>query len=124
VSLADWVLVALAGAAGAPARYLVDSLVTARRDGAFPLGTFVVNVSGSLLLGFLTGLVMYHGLAPRVRVVLGTGLIGAYTTFSTFSYETLTLFEEGEPRSGFANVAFSLVVGGVAGAAGLALAAL
>jgi CrcB protein len=124
VTPVDWVLVAVAGALGAPARYVVDTLVEERLGGTFPFGTLVVNVSGSLVLGLLTGLAMYHGLARGAKVVLGTGFLGAYTTFSTFSFETLGLFEDGDARAGLANIAVSLVAGGAAGAAGLALAAL
>jgi len=121
---AEWALVALAGAVGAPLRYAVDTLVSGRTDGSFPLGTMVVNVSGALVLGVLTGLVMYHGLAREPKVVLGTGLVGAYTTFSTFSVETLALFEAGEARAGAANVMLSLFAGSAAAAAGLALASI
>ena len=118
----EWLLVGLAGAVGAPARYVVDTLVSDRTQAVFPLGTMAVNVSGSLLLGVLTGLAMYHGLPKAPRVVLGTGLLGAYTTFSTFSFETLQLVEEGETRSALINVAASVVAATAAAAAGLGLA--
>ena len=95
-----------------------------RAGGPFPFGTLTVNVSGSLLLGLITGLALYHGLAPSDKVVVGTGFVGAYTTFSTFSFETLALFQDGDPRRALANVGVSLIAGGLAGAAGLALAAL
>jgi CrcB protein len=120
----DWVLVAVAGALGAPARYVVDTLVEERLGGTFPYGTLVVNVSGSLILGLLTGLAMYHGLARGARFVLGTGFVGAYTTFSTFSFETLALFEDGDTRGGLANIAMSLLAGAAAATTGLALAAI
>ena len=63
--------------------------------GAFPWGTFVVNVSGCLILGLLTGLGLYHGLGPTCGTIVGTGGLGAYTTFSTFTFETVRLAEEG-----------------------------
>jgi fluoride exporter len=122
-----WVLVGVAGAAGAPLRYVIDTLVTdrsERRVGPFPLGTLVVNLSGSLILGFITGLVMYHGLTKAPKAIFGTGFIGAYTTFSTFGYETVALLEDGYPRAALTNLAASLALGLAAAAAGLALGSL
>ena len=120
----EWVLVAVAGSVGAPLRYVVDTLVTDRAGGLFPLGTLVVNVSGCFVLGLLTGLSLYHGLSSPPRVVLGTGLVGAYTTFSTFSFETVALLEEGEVRQAVRNVGLSTLIGTLSAAAGLAAAAL
>ncbi len=120
----QWALVAVAGSVGAPLRYVVDTLVTDRVSGVFPLGTLVVNLSGCFVLGLLTGLSLYHGFSGPSRVVLGTGLVGAYTTFSTFSFETIALLEEGEVRQAARNVGLSTVVGTLAAAAGLAAAAL
>jgi CrcB protein len=117
-------LVMLAAAVGAPLRYLVDRAVQHRRDSAFPLGTFTINVTGSLLLGLLTGLTLHHGLSPRLETVLGTGLLGAYTTFSTFGYETIRLLEDGAVYEAALNVAASLTCGLAAAAAGLGLALL
>ena len=74
------------GAIGAPARYLVDGAVQGRTSGPFPWGTLVVNVTGSLVLGIVTGLTLYHGLGDVPRVAVGAGFCGAYTTFSTYSY--------------------------------------
>jgi CrcB protein len=120
----QWLLVCVAGAMGAPLRYMVDTLISRRVEGAFPLGTLVVNISGSFVLGLLSGLAIYHGLPGTPKLVLGTGLVGAYTTFSTFSLETVTLVEEGEARLAVGNVVANGLVGAVAAAAGLALAAL
>jgi len=114
----------VAGAVGAPARYLVDRWVQGRTGGDWPWGTFVVNVSGSFAFGLLSGLALYHGLADGPRVVLGTGFCGAFTTFSTFTYETVRLLEEGELGAALRNAAGSLVAGLVAATAGLALASL
>lgn len=116
--------VALAGAVGAPARYLADSWVARRSHGPFPWGTFAINVVGSFVLGLLAGLALWRGLSTDVETVLGTGLCGAFTTFSTFAYETVRLVEQGELVKAGLNAAGSLVVGLLAGAAGLALAAL
>jgi fluoride exporter len=115
--------VALAGALGAPARLLVDQLVSTRRSGRFPWGTFVVNASGALVLGVITGLALYHGLGDLPDTVVGIGFLGAYTTFSTFSFETVRLIEEGEGRAALRNVAGSVGVGLLAAAAGLGLTA-
>jgi fluoride exporter len=114
-------LVMAAAAVGAPLRYLVDQAVQHRREGAFPLGTFVVNITGSLLLGLLTGLARHHGLSATALTVLGTGLLGAYTTFSTFSYETVRLLEDGALLEATLTVATSLALGLAAAAAGLGL---
>lgn len=83
--------VALGGGVGAAARYALDRVVSARWRGRFPLGTFLVNVSGSLALGLLTGLLV-DGSLPVV--LLGTGVLGGYTTFSTASYDTVRLVRE------------------------------
>jgi CrcB protein len=114
--------VALASAVGAPARYLVDRLIAARNRGAFPWGTLVINVSGAFLLGLLVGMGAHHGLSKRTVVVLGTGFCGAYTTFSTFSVETVRLVEERAFGKAAMNVAVSLGAGLLAAAAGLGLA--
>ncbi|MBO0729652.1 MAG: fluoride efflux transporter CrcB [Acidimicrobiaceae bacterium] len=115
--------VAIAGAIGAPARLVVDQMVSRWWPGRFPWGTFVVNASGALVLGVVTGWALYHGLGALPKTVLGTGLLGAYTTFSTFSFETVRLVEEGENRAALANVGGSLIVGLLAAAAGLGLMA-
>jgi CrcB protein len=118
--------VAGAGAVGAPSRLLLDQWVTARTAARtrarLPWGTFVVNLSGAFVLGLVTGLGLYDGLAQLPKTMLGAGFCGAYTTFSTFSYETVRLVEDGAVAAAVANVAGSLVVGLLAAAAGLALA--
>ncbi|HTJ74112.1 MAG TPA: fluoride efflux transporter CrcB [Acidimicrobiales bacterium] len=119
-----WVAFVGAGAVGAPVRYLVDGFVSDRVEGAFPWGTFVINVTGSLLLGLLTGLSLYHAFPRTPRVVLGTGFCGAYTTFSTFSFETIRLLEEGAVDEALRNGFGTLVTCAAAAAAGLALAAI
>lgn len=88
------VMVLLGGAIGAPLRYLTDVFVQSRHHGAFPWGTFLVNVAGSLVLGITAALVT-AGASPWVFALVGTGFCGALTTFSTFSYETIRLVEEG-----------------------------
>lgn len=114
--------VALAAAVGAPARYLVDRFVAARNRGGFPWGTLVINVSGAFVLGVLVGMGAHHGLSKQAVTILGTGFCGAYTTFSTFSVETVRLVEERAFAKAVTNVGVSLLAGLLAGAAGLGLA--
>lgn len=117
-----WMAFVAAGALGAPLRYLVDIAITERTKGAFPWATFVINVTGSFLLGLLTGLGLHHGLPKTARVVLGTGFCGAYTTFSTFTYETVRLLDEGDTLAAAQNALGTLLVAALAAAAGLAAA--
>lgn len=119
-----WIAFVAAGAAGAVARYLTELAVAGRATGAFPWGTLVVNVSGSFLLGFLTGLGIHHGLPRTPRVILGVGFCGAFTTFSTFTFETVRLLEERVTAVAVRNIAGTLLAGLSAAAAGLALARL
>jgi fluoride exporter len=109
-------LVALGAALGAPARWALDRAVQARHGSRFPWGTFVVNVSGSLALGVLLGLVD-GGSSPLVAV-LGTGFLGAFTTYSTFAVETLRLVEGRATRVALANVVLSVAAGTAAALAG------
>jgi CrcB protein len=113
----------IGGALGAPARYLVDGWIEPRVRSVFPWGTFVVNVTGSFVLGVVTGLALYHGLGDVPRAAIATGFCGAYTTFSTFSYETVLLVETSEHRRAVANVVGSVTVGLVAAGLGLAAGA-
>ena len=115
---------AAAGACGAPLRYVVDTKMSDRVDAVFPYGTLVVNVTGSFLLGVLTGLLLDHGLGSSEQLVIGTGLLGAYTTFSTFTVESLALLQGGETGAAVRNVTGSVIVGALAAAAGWGLAAL
>jgi CrcB protein len=117
-----WATFLVAGSAGAVLRYVVDAVIGYRTEGAFPWGTFAINVSGSLLLGFLTGLGLYHAFPKAPRVVLGTGFCGAYTTFSTFTFETVRLAEEGAAGEALRNAGGTLFTAAAAAAVGLALA--
>jgi CrcB protein len=118
------VAVAIAGALGAPARFLVERAISARRGRRFPLGTLVVNVTGSLALGFVTGLALYHGLSSTPKAVVGTGFIGAYTTFSTYAYETVDVAERSSAQLAGTYAIVSLVAGVAAATLGLVLAAI
>ena len=106
------VLAVLAGGMiGAPARYLVDRAIQARHDSVFPWGTLVVNMAGCAVIGFLLGAQRHLGLPSAAFGLLGTGLCGGLTTFSTFSYETLRLLEDGAVGEAGLNVGGSLVAG-------------
>jgi CrcB protein len=123
VSASGWIAFLVAAGLGATARYLVDGAVEDRTGGLFPWGTLVVNVSGCLALGLLTGLGLYHGLDGRLITALGTGGLGAYTTFSTCTFETVGLAARGATSLAVRNALGNLLFGLVAAGAGLAIAA-
>jgi CrcB protein len=107
IGVLAWAGVGVLGAAGAYARFSVAAAVTARRPSAFPIGTFAVNLSGGFALGLLTGL----GVADDARLVLGTGLLGAYTTFSTWMVESQRLGEDGDWATMSLYLAASMLAG-------------
>jgi len=94
VNIVIWLGMAVAGGVGAACRLLVDGIVRNRIRIAYPLGTLIINVSGSLLLGFVTGLALSQLVSDDWKTILGTGLLGGYTTFSTASFETVRLIQE------------------------------
>jgi CrcB protein len=106
------VWIGIAGFAGAISRYELEGLISRNTRGAFPWGTWVVNISGCFLLGLLatlfTGRFLPH---PALRSAVTIGFIGAYTTFSTFAYETVRLGEDHAVGLAFANVVASVAVG-------------
>lgn len=122
--VAAFAWVCLGAAIGAPGRYLTDRFVQARHDSVMPWGTLTVNIVGSFALGVLTGLAATHHVPAQVTLAVGTGLCGALTTYSTFSYETLRLFEDGARMFAVGNVVLSLVAGVGAAIAGFGLASL
>jgi CrcB protein len=124
VTKLEWLAFLVAAALGAPARYILDAVIQNRTAGQYPWGTFIVNITGSFALGVLTGFGLYHGLTAAPRTVLGTGGLGAFTTFSTFGFETVRLAEQGALEAVVGNVVLTLAVGITAAAAGLGLAIL
>jgi CrcB protein len=114
MSAFEWIGVALLGGVGAIARFLVDRAISTHGTSAFPAGTLVVNASGALLLGALTG----AAVSGHALLLAGTATIGSYTTFSTWMFETHRLGEDGELVAGALNVIVSLIVGLVAVAVG------
>ncbi|MFI8996733.1 fluoride efflux transporter CrcB [Streptomyces sp. NPDC053542] len=118
----NWLLVIAGAMAGAPLRYLTDRAVQSRHDTVFPWGTFTVNVVGCLVLGLLTGAVVAGAASSPVQLLLGTGLCGALTTYSTFSYETMRLAERGARFFAVANAGISVLAGLGAAFVGAAVA--
>ena len=107
VGLLTWVGVAVFGGFGAVARFRVDMAVSARLPSDFPLGTLIVNLSGTVPLGLLVGAALPH----RTLLVLGTGFLGGYTTFSTWMVESERLGEAGDVVLLAANLVLSLLLG-------------
>ena len=112
-----WLGVALLGGAGSVARFLIDGVASQALARAYPLGTLLVNVSGSVVLGLLVGL----ALDKDAFLLAGTATIGSYTTFSTWSLESQRLAEEGSRWPALANVVLSLALGVAAAALGRAI---
>lgn len=120
--MSQYVLIAIGGAAGAIARYAVAAAIQSRFPSAFPVGTFIVNVSGCLAMGLVASLVLDRiGTSAGLRVLLAVGFLGAYTTFSTFELETFRALTARAWLVGSLNVAGSVVAGYCALWAGIAL---
>ena len=122
-ALTPYLLVGLGGFLGANARYVLARAIGTAAATRFPLGTFVINITGSFLLG-VVGTVVAAKLTPgseSLRLALGVGFLGAYTTFSTFEFETHALVEDGSWALATSNMALSLVVGFVAVRLGIVL---
>jgi fluoride exporter len=115
--------IALGGAAGSVLRFLLGTQIQQRVALAFPLGTLIINITGSLLLGFLLRYALAgESISSEVRALLTTGFCGGYTTFSTFSYETAAMLESGDYRRAFLYVGLSVIVSLIGALAGIALA--
>lgn len=119
----NFLFVALGGMLGAMARYGLGLWVGNRWSNAYPLGTFLINLSGALLLGFVNVFLLERtAINPAWRIGIGIGFIGAYTTFSTFTYETIVLLEEGSFATALGYVGASIVFGLFAAWLGMSLA--
>ena len=114
-------VVGIGGFLGAIARYVVAVYIADRYGVRFPFGTFVINMSGCFLVGFTVTLLARTTASQYWRYFIPIGFIGAYTTFSTFEYETLRAVQDGQLATGLLNVALSVVIGFVAVWAGAAI---
>ena len=116
-------LVCLGGAIGSGARFLLSSWAARALGTEFPRGTLIVNVTGSFLLGAVMAASLSSGpISPGARLFLGAGVLGGFTTYSSFNHETLALVEQGSLGLAAANVALTVFGCLAAGLAGLALA--
>ena len=115
-------LICVAGGIGAALRLILDGLIKARIGSSYPVGTTVINVTGSFLLGLLTGLATSQAMPQQWELVAGTGLLGGYTTFSTASFETVRLIEDRRYVAAACNGLGMLIVCTAAAALGFATA--
>jgi CrcB protein len=116
--------VAVAGGAGAILRYVVDGAVQDRTSGVMPYGTIVVNIAGSLLMGLVTGLALFHGAGSDLVAVAGAGFCGGFTTWSAAAWEMVQLIEDDDGPAALLTAAATCAGGLAAAGCGLALAAL
>ncbi|MER2133839.1 MAG: CrcB family protein [Arthrobacter sp.] len=114
-----YLLLALSGGAGAALRFVVDGLIRSRLNTTFQWATTIINVSGSVVLGLLTGFTIDRVLPGELSIVIGTAFLGGYTTFSTASYETVQLIREGRHAVSFVSGVVMLVFSVLAALAGL-----
>lgn len=122
-TLLKYLAVAVGSALGGMLRYYLGGSVLARTAAPFPTATFVINVTGSFVIGFfLTITTERMNISPHLRLAVAVGFVGAYTTFSTFEYETIRLIEEGRFIHAVLNVVLSVAVGFAAVWGGIALA--
>jgi|TARA_B110000091_G_scaffold64795_1_gene71361 CrcB protein len=120
-----YALVALGGASGASLRFFISQLILNWLGKGFPFATLVVNISGSLLMGFLYGLIEQLNLEIQVyRTLIGIGFLGAFTTFSTFSLDTLLLFQQGEIIKAMLNIMLNVTLCVLAAALGIYIVSL
>lgn len=103
----SWILVGIGGIFGALARVRLGEKLSRKSGAVFPIGTFVINITGAFLLGVISGL----GAGSNAYLLFGTGFLGAYTTFSTFMYESLHLFQENKRMNALAYILVSLLLG-------------
>ena len=109
--LIRFVLVFLGGGTGALLRYVAGNAIMGKYSGAFPLGTVAINLTGSFLIGLLMTLLAHLHPHPNWRLLLVVGILGGYTTFSSFEYETFQAFRSGVAWVGILNVVGSVLIG-------------
>ena len=119
-----FVALALAGGVGAGARFVLDGFLRSRGTSPYPVGTLVINISGSFLLGLVTGLALAAAVPPETQLILGAGFLGGYTTFSTASVEAVRLVQERRYGIALVTSVGMLVAAVLASGAGLALGGL
>ncbi|MBF0320151.1 MAG: fluoride efflux transporter CrcB [Nitrospirae bacterium] len=113
--MADYLIIGIGGFIGSIARYVLTVWIRDKWGMGLPIGTFVVNISGSFLIGLVTTvLMMRHIIDPQWRLFIVVGFLGAYTTFSTFEIETSTLLKQGETLAAALYVVFSVIIGYIA----------
>jgi fluoride exporter len=115
-----YLAIAVMGAAGALLRYVLGTQI-GRFNLRFPLGTFIINITGSLFLGWFSTYVARHNVSDTTRLAIGVGFVGAYTTFSTFMFESNRLAEEGARLEAIVYILSSLIVGLIAVRAGVVM---
>ncbi|AGK96947.1 fluoride efflux transporter CrcB [Clostridium pasteurianum] len=113
----EYILVGLGGILGSLSRYKLGKIVAVKAKGSFPIGTFLINITGAFLLGFLTS----KNPNNQIYSFLGDGFLGAYTTFSTFMYEGFSIFSNNKKLNAVFYIAISLVIGIIGYFAGYSL---
>jgi CrcB protein len=103
----DLFFVGIGGALGSLTRFQLGKIITEKSNTTFPIGTFIINITGAILLGIISSL----GVSKNMYLLLGDGFLGAYTTFSTFMYEGFNLFQENEKMNAFTYILGSLFLG-------------
>lgn len=121
LSLIQLVLIGLAGAAGALTRYLLGRFVAERVSSQLPVGTFIINISGAFLIGLIAGLVGHKVISTAMQLVLATGFLGGYTTFSTMHWEGVQLIRGGSTSRGLFYLGGTFLLGVPLAALGMVL---
>ena len=103
----DYILVGIGGALGSLTRYSLGKIISENTSTTFPVGTFIINITGALILGIVSSI----NIGGNLYLLLGDGFLGAYTTFSTFMYEGFNLFQENEKLNAFSYILGSLIIG-------------
>ncbi len=121
LSLSFILLVGVAGAVGAVSRYLLGRFIAERVNAQFPLGTLIINVTGAFFIGLLSAFVGHKVISTSEQVILATGFLGGYTTFSTMSWEGIQLVRGGSTTNGMLYLSGSVALGLVCATLGLAV---